>query len=806
MSDLTYALRSLLKTPATTITAIVTLALGIGASTTCFSALNALLFRPLPFIQHQERMLYVNEAVPSRGIDGTDVSYADLAEWRKRSQTLAAIWAMETRTVILAGKDQPLRFQGTGINAGAFTAMGVQPFLGRDFRPEEDVAGAAPVAILSQGVWRRNFGSDEQIIGRVVRLNNEPTTIVGVMPDGWRYPETSDLWLPLRVPAQETKHGSFSYNSHAMLKPGVSLDEARAELATISAALAQEFPATNEGLVAVLRPVREEATEDTAQGAMLIFGAVFFVFLISCANVMNLLLVRGASRGREIAVRLALGASRPHLIRQLLVESLLLGVTGGLAGLLVGFWCLDLMLALIPVEIPFWLRFEFDARVFAFTAGISVLGSVLVGIAPALHGSRPQLIDELKEGGRSASGGRRGHRLRQTLVVIQIALALILLVGAGLTMRSFLQLGRVDPGFDPSNVLTFRVGFPTAMKPDDQTVAAFYAELTRRLTESPGVKSAAAISALPGLGQGGYSPVEIEGQPKPANFSDIPLGLFRTITPDYFKVLHIPVRKGRAFVATDDRDHPPVAVVDENFVARFFPNTDPIGKRFRTGDDKSGKNGDWIEIVGVVAPTRRWFDRGDPIAGFYLAHAQGPANFMSVALRTEGDPASYTDLARRTVLAINPQLPIYFETPLDRAIARSESMWKRRFFGATFGAFAGIALLLASIGIYGVMAHTVSQRTSEIGIRMALGAKTGDILGMVLRRGLGLVIIGLALGLVGAWSVAHLIAGALYGVSPHDPPTFAAVPLLLAGVALLACLIPARRAARVDPMVALRAE
>jgi putative ABC transport system permease protein len=806
MSHLHFALRSLLKTPAMTIIAIVTLALGIGTATTSFSAINALLYRPLPFIQNPERMLYVNEAVPSRGIDGTDVSYADFLQWRKRTETLAAIWVMETRTIILSGRTHPVRFQGTGLNAGAFTAMGVQPLLGRDFSPEDDKAGAAPTVILGHGVWQRHFAGDMDIVGRVVTLNNEPTTVVGVMPAGWRYPETSDLWVPLRAVESAAKHGNFSYDSHAMLKPGVSLDEARAEFATISAALAREFPATNEGLVAVLRPVREEATEDSRRGAFLIFGAVLFVFLISCANVVNLLLVRGSTRGREIAVRLALGASRGQIVRQLLLESLLLGLAGGIAGLLVGFWCLDLMVALIPVEIPFWLRFEFDTTVYLFAAGLSVLGSMLVGIAPALHGSRPQLIEELKEGGRSATGGGRGHRLRQTLVVVQIALALILLVGAGLTMRSFLELRRVDPGFDPSQVLTFRVGFPSAMKPSDAAVTGFYHELTRRLTELPGVKSAAAVSALPGIGNGGYSPVLLEGQPVPANFSEVPTALVRIITPGYFEVLHIPVRQGRAFADTDTPGRPTVAVVDESFVARYFPGQDPIGKRFRTGENKEGMEDRWLEIVGVVAPTRRWFDRGEPIPGYYVAQAQHPSNFMSVAFRVAGDPNGYGEVARQTVLAVNSQLPIYHEQTLERAIANSESMWRRRFFGSMFTVFAGIAVTLAAIGIYGVMAHAVSQRTSEIGIRMALGAQTRDILAMVVRRGLGLVFVGLAIGLVGAWATAHLLTGTLYGVSPHDPPTFATVPVLLAAVALLACIIPARRAAKIDPMVALRSE
>ncbi len=807
LSDLRFAFRSLCKAPIVTLVATITLALGIGAATTSFSVLNAILLKPLPFIQHQERMLYLNEAVPSKGIDSTDICYADFLDWRSQTKTVEALWVYDNRTVILAGKDgSPERFAGSGVSEGAFAAMGVQPALGRDFRAEDYLPGATPVALLGEGVWQRRFGGEADVIGRVVTINGLHTTIIGVMPRGWRYPETQDIWVPLKKSPAEVARGHFDYSGHAMLKPGVSLDEARAEFATISAALAHAYPKTNSGLVAVLRPVREEATEDTAEGIKLLFGAVLFVFLIACANVASLLLARVSTRSREIAVRLTLGASRWQLLRQFMLESVLLGLLGGLGGLLVSLWCLDLIVAAIPVELPFWMHFSFDARVFGFTSGLTLLGSMIFGLAPAWQASRPQLVEELKDGGRSATAGARSHRLRSIIVATEIALALILLVAAGLSLRSFFTLHRVAPGFDPRNVLTFRVGFPAAMVDQNPNAPEkFYQPLLTRLGEIPGVEKAAAISALPGLGIGDYTEALVEGQPVPANFAEIPQSLSRIATPGYFETLRIPLRAGRTFTARDDADHPRVVVVDENFVARFFPNTDPIGKRFRT-HSKDGQEAPWHEIVGVVGSTRRWFDRSEPVPTYYVPQLQEKPNFMTVVMRVQGDPATYAEAARLAVLAVNPDLPIYNVIPHDRAIAQSDSMWKRRFFGSLFTGFALLALALSSIGIYGVMAYSVMQRTQEIGVRMALGAQTGDILRMVLRGGFTVVGSGLLAGFIGAWFVTQLLTSMLYGISPHDPPTFAAVPALLALVALAACILPALRAARVDPIVALRAD
>jgi putative ABC transport system permease protein len=806
LTNLRFAVRLLAKSPGFTAIAVLTLALGIGSATTAFTALNAILLRPIPFVQGQERMLWLNQAMPAKGTAPASIALADFLIWRARSQTLSALWLYEDRTAIITGRGEPTRKLAGSISAGAFQAMGVAPILGRDFRPEEDLPDSAPVTILGHTLWQREFGGADDILGQTVKINGQDTTIIGVMPAGWRYPERAELWLPLQPNLAKAAHGYFRYNGHGMLKPGVSLDEARAEFAGISAALAKEFPVTNDGVVALLRPVREEATEDAAHLTVLLFGAVMFVFLIACANVANLLLARASVRMKEIAIRLALGAQRRQLVVQLLLESLLLGFLGGVGGLIFALWGIDLMLAVIPIELPFWLQFNLDARVFAFVVALSLLASLIFGLVPAWQASRPELVDDIKEGGRSAGAGTRSHRLRNTLVVAEIALALVLLVGAGLMMRSFLLLNRAAPGFDPRGVLTFRVGFPPSMTDDMEVIRGFFRDLMPRLAALPGAESAAAISALPGLGNGGFTHFLLEGEAEPTSLTQTPVALARIITPRYFETLRIPLKAGRHFDERDDATRPPVAIVDELFAQKHFPGQDPLGKRFRP----LAKHGDktiWLEIVGVVGVTRRVFDRDETAGSVYVPHAMSPdSNFMSVALRVNGDPASFVNLVRAEVLALNKQLPIYYEMPLESAIERSDSVWIRRFFGCLFTAFAGVALLLACIGIYGVTAYSVAQRTQEIGVRMALGAQPTEVVRMVVRQGLHLVGTGLAIGFVAAFFTAELLTGTLYGVSPHDPPTFAVVPLLLAIIALFACWLPTRRATRIDPNAALRAE
>ena len=802
-ADFRFALRQLAKTPGFTLIAVLTLALGIGSATTAFSALNALLLRPLPLIQHQDRMLWVNEAVPAKGVDSTDICAADFLDWRQRTRTLSALWLYDSRTIILTGTDVPERVLGCGLGTGAFAAMGVKPILGRDFRAEDESPKAAPVALLGYGLWQRRFGGAREVLGRTIRVNGQATTVVGVMPPGWRYPETAELWVPLRVDPADARRGFFEYGGHAMLRPGVTLAQARAEFATISGALAREFPATNDGLVAVLRPVREQAAEDAARLTQLLFGAVMFVFLIACANVASLLLARGSGRTQEIAVRLALGATRARLLRQLLVESALLGLLGGVGGLLVGLWGNAALVAAVPVELPFWLRFDFDPRVYGFVAGLSLLGSLLFGLAPAWQASRPEVLEAMKEGGRGASGGGRSQRLRSGLVAAEIALALVLLVGAGLLLRSFFALQQVKPGFDARDVLTFRVGFPPALTHDQTKIDRFFHQLLPRLAALPGVESAGATSALPGIGWGGFNNVLPEGRPEPKTYAQTDSAMGRHVTPGYFATLRIPRAAGRWFADTDDAAHPRVAIVDEAFAHRFFPSGEILGRRFRTETGPEGQPR-WLEIVGVVGNVRRSLDYDEPTPTYYVPYDQSPENFMSVALRVRGSPATYAAAVRAAVLAVDKDMPIYSVTPLAQAIG--DHVWIRRFFGWLFTLFAGLALFLASVGVYGVTACAVAQRTREIGVRVALGAQAGDVIRLVLRQGAGLVATGLAAGTAGAYFVADLLAANLYGVAPHDAATFLLVPLILAAAALAACYLPSRRATKIDPIIALRSE
>jgi putative ABC transport system permease protein len=729
------------------------------------------------------------------------------------------------RTVILAGENEPERAYGTEISWDAFALFGVPPLHGRLFTAADIAPGAPEVALISHRLWLRRFGADPAVVDTTVTMNGQPVVIVGVMPPGWRYPEISDIWSPLRVEGEKATHrGYYWLDGRARLKPGVTLAEAQAETDAIMGALAAEFPQTNQGVGARLRPIREEANENTGHLTLLLFGAVLSVFLISCLNVANLLLARGAARAKEFALRLALGASRGRLIRQLLAESLALALLGGVGGILVALWGTDAMLAAIPVELPFWLRFDFDPRVFAFVLGLAVLGAMLFGLVPALRASRPNLVAELKEGGRTAdaTSGPRSQQLRHGLVIAEVAIALVLLVGAGLMMRSFLHLRHVERGYEPKGALTFRTGFPPVMFGKDRNIPArFFAELLPRLRAIPGVEAAGVVNVLPGFDDNlsGYA---VEGRPEVTEINAVPLAYTRHADAGYFKAMRIPLVAGRWFDDARDRaDSPPVALVDELFARRNFGSAQAaLGQRLRPwepaarqapvqltpkpDDAESSRPKGWVEIVGVVGNIRHRADRETKRPTIYYAHRQEPGNFLSVVLRTSGDPTALADAARNATLATNRDIPIYYVRTLEDVERRG--FWHVRFFTELFSVFGLVALLLACIGIYGVMSYNVSLRTQELGLRMALGAQAGDVVRMVVQRGLKLVGLGLVIGIVAAFSLAHLLTGILYGVTPHDPPTFAVVPLLLAAVAVLACWLPSRRAVLIAPASALRAE
>lgn len=802
LRDLRYGVRVLLKTPGFTLVAVLALALGIGASTTNFSSINALLLRPLPLIQNQERLLHISEYFSKLPDQDAGISFPDYVEWKKQATTLQGIAVWDAATMIISNGDAPSRYLGTHMSAETFSFLGVQPILGRQFRPEEDNLNAAPVALIGYDVWQKDFGGDRSIVGRVITLNGKQTTVIGVMPRGWRFPEIFDIWMPLQMNEKDSPRGKFFLGGVAKLKPGVSVAEARAELQAIQGRIAAQHPDTNTGCLIRVKPMREELGKDVRSLVLLVMGAVIFVHLIACANVANLLLARGATRAKEIGIRLALGASRSQIVRQLLAESILLGFAGSAAGLVFAVWGVDLMLKAIPVELPFWLHFDFDWRVFLFAIGTGAISSILFGLYPALQASRPQLVDVLKEGGRSGSSGR-GQRVRNSLVVIEVALALVLLIGAGLMMRSFMKLQRIDVGIDPSQTLTFRVGLPPSQYKDEDA-GRFFNELMPQLASLPGVESAGATSSLPAAGNIGMEALVLEGEPEPKQLQDARLSRQLIITPGYLATSRISLVRGRDLTVADNKEAPRVVMIDEDAVRTWFPHVDPIGHQLRMLG-KPGEPPKWATIIGVVRNViyERLVDRR-AIPCVYVAESQNPDSFLSVVLRTKSNPRNFVNAARNAVLAVNKDIPIYRVYTMDEVVA--QSFWDRKFFGSLFTVFAVLALVLASIGLYGVMAYSVRQRTQEIGVRMALGAQASDVLRMVTTHGLRLIGLGLAIGLIGAFFITRLLAGSLEGVSAHDPLSFLLVPLLLFAVGLLACYLPARAAMRLDPMDALRYE
>src|SRR5450631_1003441 len=601
LRDLRYACRILVKTPGFAIISILAVALGVGASTTMFSSINALLLRPMPLIQDQDRLVAVSQYFLKNADQNAGTAFPDYVEWKKNVTTLDGIAAIQEATFILSGGDKPERYLGGEISADAFSFLGVQPILGRQFRPEEDQLNAAPVALIGYDIWQNHFAGDRAVVGKTIPINGKQVTIVGVMPKGWRFPEVCDLWMPLQVDEKDHPRGNFFLDCIGKVKKGVSIEQARAELEAITARIAAAHPDTNSGCSVHVTPFREEIVRNFKTLTLLVMGAVLFVHLIACANVANLLLARGATRAKEIGIRLALGANRCQIVRQLLAESLVLGLVGSALGLLLAVWGVDLMLTALPNEVPYWIHFDFDWRVFSFALGIGGASSVLFGLLPALQASHPHLVDALKEGGRTGAGGAKGQRIRNSLVVAEVALALVLLIGAGLMMRSFMKLQKTDIGVDPSRTLTFRVGLPEAQFPDKDTPARFFEQLIPRLANLPGAEAAGATTSLPASGNIGISAFVLEGEPEPKQLQDARTMRQLTITPGYLQTSRIPLLHGRDFTLADDKDAPRVAMIDEDGARAWFPNQDPIGRQLRALD-KAGDPPKWATIVGIVRP------------------------------------------------------------------------------------------------------------------------------------------------------------------------------------------------------------
>jgi predicted permease len=806
LQDLRYAARSLRRSPGFTTVVVLTLALGIGANTTIFSVVHAVLLQPLPFTE-PDRLVSLRETRPEAGSTGrrTDVpvSPATFFDYRRDVGSFAQVAALSGSDLVHIGQGEPEQLSGAFVTANFFSTLGVVPQLGRDFRTEEGQPGAEGVALLSDGMWRRRFGGDEAVIGRVITLDGRPFTIIGVLPptlDGTALGLTRlppQIWVPLALGEAGAERGVPALGMHARLKPGATLAAAQAEVDAVMKRLAIEFPATNATRGGLVQPLAERAIGDVRATLWLVFAAVVLVQLIACANIANLLLARASRRGAESAMRAALGATRSRLIRQFLTESLLLAVSGCVIGLLAAILGASAFVAALPDNLPGIERVAINGPVLAFTVGVALLTGLFFGLAPAWQGAKADLQATLQTAGRSGQGGGAGHRLRAGLVVAQVALSLMLLAGAGLVVRSFIALSGVDPGFDPRHVLTLRINLAGDTYRPAAKRTAFFEQLLPQVQALPGVEAAATVYPLPFSPSILNRPFTLPGQPvDPKN----PLAAqFNIVSSDYFRALSIRLTQGRAFNERDREGAPLVAIVNESTARRIWPGENPIGKRISTGMGAPTER----EVVGVFADIRQRQLDGDQRLQICVPSAQEPWRSAYLAVRTSGTAAPLAAIRQR-VAALDPNLPITDVVAFRERV--TDSIAQRRFATGLLGAFAGIALLLAVLGIYGVMSYLVTQRTREFGIRMALGAKAGDLLQMVVRQGMRLVLIGLALGVIGSLALSRVLTGFLFGVRATDPMTFVVVSVLLAIVGGLACWLPARRAAKVDPMMALRSE
>jgi putative ABC transport system permease protein len=802
--DLTYAVRGLLRRPVFTSVAILTLALGIGANAAIFSVVSAVLLRPLPY-PDPDRLMMLWTYNPRQGFDKDVGTYPNFDDWRKQNTSFERLAAYTAGSYTLTGAGDPAQIYGAIVTPGFFEALGIAPASGRAFDERETTAAGDRVVILSHGIWQRRFGGDAAIVGRSVTLNGVSHEVVGVMPEKFAYPEDTELWTALapseRFARMMQSRGAFWLRVIGRLRAGVTRASAQSEMDGIAARLERQYPA-NEGLGVRLVPMHEEIVGDVKRPLLILLGAVGFVLLIACANVANLLLTRAASRQKELAIRGALGAGRGRLVRQLLTESVLLGAVGGAAGLLLAAWSVDLLHTLAPSNVPRLALVAIDPRVLAYTACASLFTGLVFGLAPAFQGTAGA-GEALKEGGRAGAEGARGRRLRSALAVVEIATALVLLIGAGLLVRSFIALGRVRLGFEPRQILALQIELPRAKYSQGPQVNAFYEQLISRVAALPGVETAASSSSLLLPSLPNSAGLMVEGRP-PATGSgrNIPVP-FDSVTPTFFEALRIPLVKGRLFNKNDVPGGLPVALVNQAFVRRFFPSEDPIGRRVAFGRAPDADT-TWMTIVGVVGDTRRGGLDRPPWAELYYPHAQAPDRRMYVIARTSGDPMSLARAAQAEVWAVDRDQPVSSVRTLETLLARAQA--NRRFTTLLLGIFAAVALILAAIGVYGVIAYSTQQRTQEIGIRVALGATERHVIRMVIVEGLKIGICGMAIGVAAAFVLTRLMSGLLFEVGERDPLTFVSLPVLLMTLAVAASWIPARRAVRIDPIVALRAE
>ena len=815
--DLRYGARMLLKNPGITFVVILALALGIGANTAIFSVVNAVLLRPLPYDQ-ADRLVFLNES--SKVMDAFSISYPNFIDWRNQNHVFEHVGVFNRNSYNLTGAGEAERIPTAQVSADLFSALRVNAAIGRLFTNDEDKPGGTPVVVLSYGLWQRRFGGQTSIVNQAFTLNGKSYTVIGVMPQGFQYPARSEMWVPVGQLS-----GSLDWQQRgnhpglyavARLKPSVTLEQAQADMDSVAANLEKQYPDSNAGNRVRIRPLLETVVSGVRGTLWVLFGAVVFVLLIACANIANLLLARASARQKEMAIRAAMGAGRWRIARQLLTESVLLALVGGTTGLLIARWGIDLILYISPNAIPRSREIGLDWKVLVFTLGVSFITGILFGLVPALQAGVVDIQETLKETGR---GTTRRHWLRSSLVIGEVATTLVLLIGAGLMIRSFYRLQNVNPGFSYEHLTSFSITLPQKKYANEEQRGEFFKRLVEKIRGLPGVEAAAAASGLP-LGNNGWQTTFVlDGKPIPPR-NEIPLMEACTVSPDYFRAMSIPLLRGRYFNDQDDRSflagrdlsklnegERSIAgvnsiVIDEEFARRYWPNEDAVGKRIRFGSDARSP---LLTIIGVVGRVKmEGLGQDSKRVQGYFSLAQFPSSGMGIIIKAAGDPTQLVAAAREQVKAIDPDLPVYGIRTMNEI--RADSVAPERLNLTLFSLLAGIALVLAIVGIYGVVSHSVTQRTHEIGIRMAIGAQPRDVFRMIIGQGMMLALIGVAIGLIGAFLLTRLMAAMLFGIEPTDPMTFSVIAVLLTGVALVACCVPGRRATKVDPVVSLRYE
>ena len=810
--DMRYGARMLLKSPGFTVVAVLTLALGIGANTAIFSVVNFVLLRPLEYA-NPDQLVMVWERNTKKGWNESPTSFADFVDFRDNAKSVELVAFTDTN-FNLTGGDQPERVAGLRVSANLFSLLGVNPARGRWFAPGEDKPGAGHVLILSYGLWQRSFGGNSNLVNQTVQLNGQSYTVVGVMPPTFKFPpafsatttseeliSNADLWVPLTTDDVPLIRNIRNLKMIGRLKAGVAPQQAQAEINSIASRLAREYPDVNAGLESVVIPLHEQIVGDVREALLILLGAVVLVLLIACANIANLLLSKATARHKEIAIRTALGANRGRILRQLLTESTLLGLLGGVFGFLVAYAGSKTLVSFGSFSIPQLTDFSFDMKVPLFALVVSLLTSLIFGLAPAIDASNPNLNEALKEGGRSSSGGATRARLRNALVITEVALAVVLVTASGLMLRSFVRLQGTSSGLNPHNLITLELELPDIRYHAAQQQTLFQQQLLQRVGSLPGVQNAATVDNLPFSGNAFNTSFTIEGRPTGPT-TETPRAYYRVISPDYFPAIGIELHKGNQFTDRDTAEQPGVAIVNETAAQRYWPGVDPLGKRIKRGRPES-KN-PWLTVIGIVSGSRQLSLKEGSQPEIYVPYLQNPGLTFTLVARTASDPRSLTGALRKEVLSADREIPAVNIKLMEELI--SNSVAKERFYVLLLAVFAVLALILAAVGVYGVMSYSVTLRTRDIGIRMALGARPVDIFKHIVGQALLLGLIGLGVGIVLAIASTRVMSSLLYGINATDPLTLAITSLVLLAVALLASYLPARRATRVDPLVTLRYE